>query len=385
MKNIYKIFLAFLVFIFLLNVVPEKQALAKNMGDEISARSYILIDENSGAILEQKNADAKMPMASITKVQTLNVIFDEINLGKLNLNDSVIISKNAAGQTGSEAFLDENKSYSIENLIKTVIISSANDSAVALAEASAGTEARFVEKMNKLAADMKLSGTHFANSTGLPAPDHYSTAADVVKMFQKLVKNETYLKYSGIWMDELIHSKGRKTELVNTNRLLKTMTECDAGKTGYTSEAKYCLVARAKREGISLIVAVLGCPTSSERFADAKTLFNIGFTNYEINNLVVQNEVYGQIKILGGLQNTVDAVANRSYVEIIRKGESAKYSIDIKLDNCKKAPIKEGDLVGKINIIDQSGRVVDIIDLVARENVDKVRFFDIFQKINNDW
>jgi len=385
MKNLYKVFFAVFAFIFFFNSVSTQKTFAKETSNEISAESYVLIDENSGKILEERDADKKLPMASITKVQTLNVIFDEINAGTMKLDDEVIISSHAARQTGSEAFLDENKSYKIEDLIKTVIISSANDSAVALAEASAGTEERFVEKMNKLAKNMKITSTHFANATGLPVPDHYSTALDIAKMFQKLVKNDTYLKYSKIWMDELMHSKGRKTELVNTNRLLKTMTECDAGKTGYTSEAKYCLVARAKRGNMSLIAVVLGCPDSKVRFADAKTLFNIGFTNYEINEIIVAGTEYGKVKVLGGRQNTIIAISSRGFTGIRRKGENSHYTTNVKLDLFAKAPIQKGDKLGQIEVIDESGNVIDMIDLVASDNVDKIKFGDIFKRINNNW
>jgi len=198
----------------------------------ISAKSAYLIDFASGEVIYEKNSNERLPIASMTKLATLSVVFDAINKSALKLEDDVIVSKNAASIKGSTAFLDAGSRYKVSDLIKTVIIASANDSAVALAEHISGSEEQFVRRMNKMFSEFGLKDTNFENSTGLPSENHYSSAQDMAVIYKTICDNEIYKMYSKIWMDELNHPSGRKTELVNTNRLIKTYDGIEGGKTG---------------------------------------------------------------------------------------------------------------------------------------------------------
>ena len=394
MKKFLSIFFAaFFAFCFLTNInfnIAKAQTIKKQEEQQLnefesSALSFVVIEEGTGKVLFEKNKSKKLPLASITKVQTLNVIFDEIENGSLKLKDEVLVSGFAAGQEGSQAFLDEGKKYRVDDLIKTVVVCSANDSAVALAEKVGGTEKRFVQKMNALAERMGLSNTHFENSTGLPLPNHYSSAEDISKMFAKLSKNDLYNKYAKIWLDELIHSSGRKTELLNTNKLIRSLDECVSGKTGYTDEAKHCLVAKCSKDGMNLIVALLGAKTSKERFDDVKSLFGLGYANFEIKEVIESGENFGQIDVKRGKQKQVNVVASESFCDVVPKGVKIEYEKKINLPNSVRAPISAGEHLGEVEVFNNAGEKVKTISLVSQFDVEKSRFKDIFSNINKQW
>lgn len=385
MKKSLRIFFVFLALILCFQIPSYKNVFANENEFESTAKSYIVMEEGSQQILYSKDADKKLPMASITKVMTLNLVLDEIEKGKLSLETDVTISHNSAKQTGSQAFLDEGKVYKLKDLLKSVVISSANDSAVALAECVSGSEKTFVERMNKTAKEMNLTNTHFSNSTGLPAPDHYSTARDIAVMFKKLSKNPLYLKYSKIWMDSLIHSSGRKTELVNTNRLIKTTTDVDGGKTGYTDEAGYCLVAHAKRNGMNLIAVVLGAKDSKDRFESVKTLFNLGFTNFEVKDIIKCGDIIGTVKVIRGKEKILNVVTSEGYSRVVHKESNEEVNIRTNIIEKVKAPISMGQKLGELEIVNEKGDVIKKIDLIAEKEIQKAKFKNIFDTIKNEW
>ena len=253
-----KLFLSLLgiifAFSFILNIGftnLKANAVTLDDGDQtlkLSARSAILIDKESGSVLYENNADARLPVASMTKTMTLLLTFEAIQRGEANMDDIVNISSYSASQEGSECFLDAGKDYKLYDLIKAVVIASANDACVAIAEHLAGTDELFASKMNKRANELKLLNTNFKNSTGLHEDGHYSSARDIAQVMAKLSEFEEYVKLARIWMDKIVHTGGRETELVNTNRLIRNFKDCICGKTGYTDEAMYCLVSVAKRQ-----------------------------------------------------------------------------------------------------------------------------------------
>lgn len=348
------------------------------------SKSALLMDANTNTIIFEKNMHDKLPIASMTKMMSLSVVFDAINSGKIKENDKITISKHAADTEGSSAFLDENASYTVTDLLKSVIIASANDSMVALAEAVAGTEEHFVDLMNKKAKELGLKDTHFSNVTGLPVAEHYSSAYDCAIIYKTIMDNSIYTKYSNIWIDELTHPSTRKTELVNTNRLVKTYKGCDSGKTGYTSEAKYCLTCSAKKGDMRLIAVVIGEPESKTRFSEVTEMFNYGFANFE-NKLVAKAENFKvNVKTRGGKNGYVIAMPASDYYEFIKKGEKSNLNVEL-IYNEVKAPVNVGVKVGEMVVFDENKNVVAQIPLIAINDDAKQTIKDCIIKITTVW
>ena len=238
----------------------------------LTSPSAILCEASTGQVIFEKNADERRPVASVNKVMTILLTLEAVDEGRVSLEDQVTVSPRAASMGGSQAFLDAGERYKLSELLKTVIVASANDSAVALAEHLAGTEESFVRLMNTRAEELGLTNTHYANCTGLPAQEHYTTARDVAKLSAQLDLHPIYYRYSTIWMDEIKHRGGRVTSLTNTNRLIRFYPGCDGYKTGSTNEARYCVSATAKKEGMRLIAVVLGTPAGQTRFDEARAM-----------------------------------------------------------------------------------------------------------------
>ena len=274
-------------------------------------------------------------------------------------------------------------SYKVSDLIKTVIIASANDSCVALAEHVAGSEDIFVSRMNKLAKSLGLKNTNFVNATGLPDKDHYSSAMDMSKIYRTVCNNSIYKKYSKIWMEDFIHPSGRKTGLVNTNRLIKTYDGIEGGKTGYTDAAKFCLTASASRGSTRLIAVVIGANDSKTRFAEVSSLFNYGFANFE-SKLVVNCQVPVTNVAVNKSKSRIDVFPARDGVIFTSKMSEETYTTDYKLNQIE-APIKKGQVVGKMFIFDKNNMVVDEIELISGADVFELKFKDRFFGIVSKW
>lgn len=361
-----------------------KQANAQELDLKINAKSAYLIDAKTGTEIINQNADQKLPIASMTKLATLSVIFSEINAGRLNLEDSISVSQTAADTEGSSAFLDAGSSYKVSDLIKTIVMVSANDSCVAMAEHISGSEQLFAKKMNKLVDDLNLSNTNFVNSTGLPSEGHYSSAKDIAKIYQTVCDNPTYIKFSKIWMEDFIHPSGRKTGLVNTNRLIKTYEGCDSGKTGHTEEAKYCLTASATRGGLRLISVVIGAQDSKERFNLTKDMFNYGFANFTYKPIVDNNIPLAEINVRGAKNKQIEAYAKEDYVAFIKKGENKTFSTHIVAAEIK-APINKGDKIGTVLVLDSNNIVIEEIDLISKVDVQKITLKEVLENIYANW
>ena len=350
---------------------------------KITAKSALLIDHASGEVIYEKNSNDRLPIASMTKLATLSIVFDSISKGLIKENDMVVVSENAASVGGSSAFLDAGSSYKVVDLIKTVIISSANDSSVALAEFVAGSEDVFVSKMNKLAKSMNLEDTNFANCTGLPADNHYSSAHDIAKIYMSICDNSIYQKYAKVWMDDFVHPSGRKTELVNTNRLVKTFDGIEGGKTGYTDSAKFCLTASAKRGGMRLVGVVIGVSDSKTRFAEMSKMFSFGFANYQSKN-IVNKDVAVTIFNFKNSKQAVEIYPEKSYSKFMSKTDDAVFTTDFQINELK-APITAGNKVGKLFVFDKNNMVIEEIDLIVNEDVNEVGFKESLRKMINAW
>lgn len=352
---------------------------------DINSKAAILTDADSGRVLFEKNADERLPIASITKVMTLNLIFEAVENGNLSLDEEISVSQNAAGMGGSQVFIDAGYRYKASDLIKSVIIASANDAAVAMAERISGSEETFVKKMNRKAQDLGMTDTCFKNCTGLPCEGHYSTATDVAKMSAELLKHEDYFSWSGIRLDELRHEKdGRTTQLVNTNKLITSLAGCDGLKTGSTSEAKFCVTVTAKRGDMRLISVILGGNTSKERFSEASKLINYGFAEFEKRQVVSVGESVCQIPLKGGKDEFVDGKANGGFSLCVKNDDSENYSVRLEIPESLNAPVKQSEVIGYA-VITVNGEEKSRIELVADRDYEKAGFIDRLKKILSFW
>lgn len=346
----------------------------------LTAKAGVLVDYASGEVLLEHNADDQLPIASMVKLMTLLLSFEEIDSGNMTYDTMITTTENASGMGGSQVFIDPYVSYSARQLIQSVIMASANDASVALAEHISGSEESFVKKMNARASELGMTNTLYANCTGLPEPNQYSSAKDCAIVLKELMKHEGYFKYSTVWMDELTHPSGRKTELVNTNKLIRYYKGCDAGKTGSTSEAGYCLTASCRREDMRLIAVIIGAKDGTARFNETAKLFTYGFANFENKTIVDGNVALSNLEVRKSKVTNADLYAERSFVGLCKKGEKANFETNLVLPEKLVAPIKAGDEVGKV-IVSKNGAVVDEISLIVKEDIPRLSYFDSVKKI----
>lgn len=345
--------------------------------------SSLLMDFASGTVIHELNASQRRPIASMVKIMTLLRTYESIASGKASLEDDVTISQRAADMGGSQAFLDAGSVHKLKNLIKTIIVASANDSCVAVAEHISGSVENFVDSMNKRAGELGLKDTNFVNCTGLPATNQYSCARDVATMMRTLISTESnYFEYSKIWMEDFVHPGGRVTGLTNTNKLIRFYQGCDGGKTGYTNEAKHCLCATAKRGETRLIAVVVGAPDSQTRFKEVSDLLNYGFGNYE-SKVMLAKDGLEEIQIKSGVKEALKIAPAEQLALFGKKGET-KGELVIDLHDVK-APVKKGDAVGYALIVAPDGSVLAKTDIVALEDIEKQSFFDTVRDILGQW
>ncbi len=374
-----------LAFLFLINTVKPLNVFANSV-DTYKAKSLFLMDYNTNQILFENNSQEKMPVASIVKLMTICLTCEELDCGRLKLDDKIIASEKAASMGGSQVFIEAGGEYSVSDLLKSTIVSSANDASVVLAETIAGSEEDFVVLMNKKANELGLTNTNYVNCTGLPASNQFSCARDTAILLKEVTKHKDYHKFSTIWIDTLKHSKGRETELVNTNKLIRYFEGCDGGKTGSTNEAGYCLAATAKRNNMRLIGVVLGAENGKARFAETSKLLNFGFSNFE-NKLIVDKNisVSENICVSSGKQDFVIGKPKEDLYILVEKRNSAdNIFTEIKVNKNIKAPIKQGDKLGEIYVI-KNGEVVAQTDIISRSYVEKAGLYDNITKTINNW
>lgn len=350
----------------------------------IEAKSAVLVDYKSGEILFSQNSDEKLEIASMVKLMTIYLTIEAIENGDISLEDTLVASVNASSMGGSQVFIDEGASYSVEKMLQSVIMASANDASVALSEYICGTEKAFVEKMNQKAKEFGMHSTQYANATGLPAPMQFSTAKDTAIILSKLVQNPIYHKYSSVWIDELVHPSGRKTELVNTNKLTRYYKGCDCGKTGFTDEAGYCLASSATKGDMRLIAVVMGAKTAKTRFNESVKLLNYGFSNFQSVTVLDSTLPQGEITVLRSNENKASVFAKESFSTVCKIGEKPMFDIHLDIKKSVTAPMQKDDIVGLVTI-SKEGKVIKEIPLVLKEDINSLTFKEAYKKAISAW
>lgn len=347
---------------------------------DVNAKSAVLMEASTGKILYSKNPDEALPPASVTKIMTLLLVMEAIDSGSLKLTDTVSVSENAASMGGSQVYLEPFEEMSAEDLLKSVVVSSANDAALALAEKVGGSEEAFVNIMNERAAELQMKNTHFENVSGLDddTKNHVTSARDIAIMSRELItKHPLILKYSSIWMDSI---RNGEFGLSNTNRLIRFYKGANGLKTGSTSKAGFCISATAKRDGMQLISVIMGSETRDLRNAAASQLLDFGFANYAL--FQKKGEKTGNIPVTGGCKTEIEA--GFSDVSILVKKAGGEITETAEVEKSLKAPVKKGDKVGKV-IFKRGDETVGEADVVALEGTEKIGFLgvltDILKKI----
>lgn len=343
-----------------------------SVDDEI--KSAILIEQSTGTVLYEKNADERLSPASVTKVMTALLVMEAIEYGKLGLDDIITVSANASAMGGSQIFLEIGEEISVTELLKGLMVASGNDAAVAFAEALAGTADSFVGMMNKKAEELGLTNTHFMNCHGLDEEDHYTSARDIAIMSTELLKHEKILEFTSIWIDSI---RGGKTSLANTNKLVRFYDGCDGLKTGSTSLAKCCISATAKKNNMRLIAVVMAAPTTDMRFTAARQMFDYGFALKEI--AAVEKKEMGTVSVTGG-EKTELKIGTEGANILIDKGAGTKIVYETVMEENLTAPVKENDVVGKIKAT-LDGNELFSCDIVALESIERVSFLHIVRNI----
>ena len=345
---------------------------------EVSAPSALLMEKETGTILYAKDEHAKLEPASVTKVMTLLLTMEAIDAGLLDYSTMVTASAHACSMGGSQIWLKENEQLSVDDMLKAVCVVSANDCAVALGEAIAGSEEAFVEKMNARAAELGMNDTHFCNATGLPAEGHVTSAHDIALMSRELILNHPKIReYTTIWMDTL---RGGESQLVNTNKLIRFYEGATGLKTGSTDAARYCLSATAEREGMELIAVIMKGETSEKRFEDAKALLNHGFSTYTLKNVTPQAPL-APIPVELGTQATCQPVLGGGTALLLEKAQAGSLQQSVEIVESLTAPVAAGDALGTLTVTTAEGQSIAVIPIVAGENVPRLTFSQVLRKL----
>lgn len=379
--KIISIFIISMLVVSMMLIPKNRTIVSASFETDVQHKANVLIEYNTGKVLSAKNENEKLPIASVTKLMTILLTLEEIDSGRLDINDKIIVSENASGMGGSQIFLDGNKEYVIGQLLKSVIVASANDSSVALAEHIAGSEQNFVKLMNEKANILGLQNTHYSNCTGLPTNDGYSSALDQAIVLKQVLSHNLYHEYSSIWLEDFVHPDGRTTQMTNTNKLSRFYEGCIGGKTGSTNQAKYCLAVGAERNNSKYIAVVLGAENSKERFNVASELLNYGFANFESKTIFSNSNLADKTIKIKGVDKEISLKAEREYHVIAKKNEQVNYSLNFHLPNQLKR-IKENEVVGNVEIV-VDGIVVDTINVLSCSSYEEPTIWDYFKKIIN--
>lgn len=356
---------------------------ARAEGFSAEGRSAYLVDAATFTPLYAKNENERLPIASMVKIMTVLLTLEAVDRGELSLDEKVPVSENAASMGGSQVFLDAGTEHRAGDLLKSVIVASANDSCVALAERVSGSVEGFVSDMNARAAELGMKDTRFANCTGLPAAESFSTAHDVALMFREVIRHPVYFEDAGVWLEDYVHPDGRTTVMTNTNKLVKFYNGCDGGKTGFTSEAKFCLAATAERDGMRVIAVVAGADSSKSRFNAVSSMFNHAFGSFKAEKLLGAGELAAQrVKVAGGKERSVGVTVSEDIVRLAPRSDKAAAELRLELPDKVKAPVIKGDVVGKGYVV-VDGTAVREFDLVAAEDVARASIWDLFRRIGS--
>lgn len=344
-----------------------------------NAKGAIMIEATTGKIIYEKNASEQLPMASMTKMMTLLLIMEEIEKGNLKWDEMVTASEHASSMGGSQIFLSVGEQMTVEDLVKGICIGSGNDASVAMAERIGGTEENFVKMMNDKVKELELKNTNFENACGLDSDNHYSSANDMALIAKELIKYEKILEFTGTYEDYLRKNTDNSFWLVNTNKLVRYYQGVDGLKTGYTSSAGYCITTTAKRNDLRLITVVMGEPSSTIRNSETTTMLDYGFNTYEIDKILTKNTTLSKEKVILGKKEQVEIIP-KDDVNILntKSGTKRNVTYEVELDTIK-APIKKGDIVGKINIIEDD-KTIMTIDATVKTDVAKLNIFTSYYR-----
>ena len=352
------------------DAVPGVQA-AGVQDFDVPCAAAVLIDEDSGTVLYEKNADERRPVASITKVMTLLLTFEALQAGKIALGDIVPISEHAYHMGGSQIWLEPGEQLTLQEMLKAICISSANDAAVAVAEFVAGSEPAFVDTMNARAAALGMTATHFANACGLDEEGHLSSARDVAVMSREMLLHHPEVReYCTVWMDTL---RGGRTQLVNTNKLLKSYPGITGLKTGTTGKAGVCITASAERDGLRLIAVVLGASSGKERFEAAKTLLDYGFAHYDSAEVTLPDDAPEELPVKRGTAETTTLDYAAPERLLVPKGEGRDLQTKILLPDTLQAPVRQGSPVGSWQLL-RGETVLQELPICAAQDVQALSF-----------
>ena len=369
------------------DALPElsESPLLENPPMNLNCAAALLLEPESGQILFEMNADSPRAVASVTKVMTILLTLEAIEQGRISVDQTVAISEKASGMGGSQVLLDTGEMQTVDVLLKSMIVGSANDASVALAELMYGSQELCVDQMNVRAAELGMAHTHFVNCTGLPAEGQHTTARDVARMTMAMLRHDLYFRYSGVWLDEVDHGDGRVTQLTNTNKLIRLYDGCDGGKTGSTDEAGYCIAATARRGDMRLIDVVLGAPSGSERFDLAAKMFDYGFANYRLYPVAQRGtKIKGTLPVDGGRPDGVSLVLDGDLTLLVTKGGEQDVSLVPELPDRVEAPVAAGDLIGYVRV-EQGGRTLAKLPVVAASAAEIKGFDGNLKKLLRHW
>ncbi len=364
------------------NVENTKDINEENNSLNLECGSAILIEQKTGQILYSHNIHEQLRPASVTKVMSILLIMEALSNQKISLTDAVPCSENAASMGGSQIWLDPRETLSVDDMLKAICVNSANDCVVAMAEYIAGSEEAFVQMMNDKAKELGMNDTCFKNCHGLDQDGHVTSSYDISLMSKELLnKYPEVTKYTTIWMDSL---RDGKSQLSNTNRLIKNYKGATGLKTGSTSLALYNLSASATRDDLSLIAVIMKAPSTKTRFAEAQKLLDYGFSKFSFKNFGNKNDVIQSVSVNKGVKNNVDVILENQAGTLIEKGKESQISQSIVLSNSIEAPIRQGDVIGKVTF-SLDGNELSSVNLVASNNVDKINLFTMSKKIIYSW
>ena len=348
---------------------------------DITSKSAVLMDYNTGKLIYALNEHEKLPPASVTKIMTLLLTMEAISSGKIKLNDKVSISEYASKMGGTQVYLEPGESQTVEDLIKAVSIRSANDAAVALGEFISGSNEVFVKLMNDRAKSLGMENTNFVNTSGLPADDHYTTAYDIALMSRELLKCTEIQKYLTTWMEDLAVGKKKDNTqtMVNTNRLIRDYDGTTGIKTGSTNAAGYCMSASAKRGDLQFIAVILGGKTSAVRFEESKKLLDYGFANYDSLLLGKKGDVMATLSVEKAKNISLDIVLENDVFALLPKGSNGKVDTELIHPDNVDPPVKQGDLLGEM-VVRVDGKEVERANLVAKQDLENADFLTLFTR-----
>ncbi len=364
----------FVLSVFLVHLFIFVPAFAEN-GPSVSVPSAILMDQATGTVLYEHNADEQRAPASVTKVMTMLLIVEALESGKIALQDPIPVSAEAAGMGGSQVYLKEGETMTVDEMLKCIAVVSANDCCVAMAEAISGSLSSFIDAMNQRAAELGMTNTHFNSCTGLDTDNHYTTARDIAIMSRALMKHSMIKQYTTIWIDSV---RNGAFSLSNTNKLVRFYDGATGLKTGFTSNAGYCLSATATRDRLSLIAVVLGGETSNQRFEDAKALLNFGFSQYSLYQEPLPAPA--PVNIIKGIEDTVQPILSEQPAFLVPKGSEKEITYQVTLPDTVMAPVEPNQKLGSVTY-SLNGQVLGTYNLIAEKEVPRITFGQLFYQM----